>query len=159
MKRPEYNEIYGYMPKEVIDHLSQEDKTRLFFLCLKRRPTNTGWFIVNAVVKELGEDFLCYVVLNCAEAMIRLDEDITRESLLESVEELLEYFATDTNILYDYVSQYRQDHLGVDEESDPGVLAPTMEQVANAKMRTKDADHPGRTRKRDPVTGKFLKSN
>lgn len=159
----EYNMIYGWLPKAVIAHLSMEDRGRLFIDWLTRKPTNTGYLIVSAVVKELGDDFLVYMASSVAESLLMVDEEVTKETVLEGMEILLESFATDVNILYEYVSNYRTEALGVDEDDlsefcnplkseDKKPDLPTQEQVAESKVTTSNTGA-----LRDSVTGRFIK--
>lgn len=107
MKR-EYNEVYGFMPDEIINHLSQADKMKMFVNWLMREPTKTGWTIVNAVVEKLGEKFIEYIFDSVIQSMEYSEEEITRESLIEEVKSVMEVCATDINILYTYVENFQE---------------------------------------------------
>ena len=88
----EYNQVYGWLPQEVIANLSMEDKGRCFIEWLKRTPTDAGWRVVSAVVKELGDRFIQYMM----------------DSILEGMKSLATLFATDGNILYGFVAEYQE---------------------------------------------------
>ena len=78
MKR-EYNEVYGWMPDSVINHLSQADRMCLFLDWINREPTDTGWLITMVVVNSLGKDFMRYI-LDCAIESVEVDgEDIVTD--------------------------------------------------------------------------------
>ena len=63
MKR-EYNEIYGYLPREVITLIPEDIKKKMFFEWIKRKPTTAGWLIVKSTVAALGDDFLFYIFIS-----------------------------------------------------------------------------------------------
>ena len=151
------------MPREVIAHLSMEDKGRLFIEMLMRKPTNTGYFIVSAVVRELGDEFITHMALTVAEGLALLGEPVTKEAIMDGLEDLVYGWASDINTLYEFVSDYRVNVLGVDENDltqacnplkseakEPKL--PTMQQVADSKHTTIKE-----SKLRDPVTGKFIK--
>ena len=104
-----YHELYGWLPKHIVDNLSPADKNYLFLEWLCRKPTKTGWFIAQVVVSNLGEPFAEYM-FNCAtEAIQHSGEELTKETLIGYITDLMEAFATDTNILYEFVETYRQE--------------------------------------------------
>ena len=108
MKR-EYNEVYGWMPESVINHLSQADRMRLFLDWINREPTDTGWLITAAVVTSLGNEFMKYI-LDCAIESVEADgEEATREEAVEAVTAMFTAFATDVNILYGFVDNYLEE--------------------------------------------------
>ena len=50
----QYHEVYGFMPKDVINRLSQFDRNKMFINWLLREPTPTGWFFTKTIVTALG---------------------------------------------------------------------------------------------------------
>ena len=143
--REEYNEVYGYLPQEIINKLSEVDRTKLFFRWLKRKPTDTGWFIARTVIEAMGEEFITYMI-NIIES---LQEDggltPTKETVAESLSILMETFATDTNILYEYIHTYRTEVLRLDEE--------TLDEDPQPDTKTEEKKSPKRDAK-----GRFIKS-
>ena len=97
------------MPQDIIDQLSQYDRSRMFIEFINRKPTEAGWTIVSATVKELGEDFLIYVFDNTVEALKSDNELITKEVIVDLVESLFTGFATDLNTFQEYVSNYLEE--------------------------------------------------
>jgi hypothetical protein len=111
----EYNEVYGWMPQEVINNLDEIDRKKMFLDWVLRKPTASGWFIVRTVIAELGDGFIEYLLKVITETLD--DEEVTKENLVEGLAALLESFATDTNILMQTVSVYREEILGLDDET------------------------------------------
>lgn len=105
MKR-EYNEVYGFMPTEIINHLSSEDRMRLFLEWMKREPTQGGWIITTATINALGEDFLTYI-FKCIISV--KGEDSTKEEVIDAITAVLQAFATDINILNEFVNNYLEE--------------------------------------------------
>ena len=134
----EYNQVYGWLPQEVIANLSMEDKGRCFIDWLKRTPTDAGWLVVSAVVKKLGDRFIQYMMDSILEGILMVGDEPTKEDILEGMKSLATLFATDGNILYGFVAEY-QEFLEDSDSEEPVVEEST-----------------GRTR--DPKTGRFLKS-
>lgn len=132
----QYHEIYGFMPKSVIDRLSQSDKNEMIIEWLSREPTPTGWFFTKTIIAALGEDFINYLFEKVDEGMNSDGEEVTRESLLEGVKDLMNAFASDINILYEYVELYQEEY--------PEKL--------NLERTTSTVPQP-----RDPKTGRFMK--
>jgi hypothetical protein len=114
-KTEEYNEVYGWMPEEVINNLDEIDRKKMFLGWVLRKPTASGWFIVRTVIAELGDGFIEYLLKVITETLD--DEEVTKENLVEGLAALLENFATDTNILMQTVSVYREEILGLDDET------------------------------------------
>lgn len=152
MKRQEYHEVYGFMPEDIINRLSEDDRRKMFIGYMLRIATSTGWFITRAVIAALGDRFINYMLGNIVQA---LDEDgtpVTKEILVDNMTTQLEAFASDTNTLMEYVRFYREEVLGIsdynfsEEES--------VEQVK--EVMGKDAVTP-KTPKRD-AKGRFIKN-
>ena len=132
----QYHEIYGFMPKDVINRLSQSDKNEMIIEWLSREPTPTGWFFTKTVIAALGEDFINYLFEKVDEGINSDGTEVTREGLLEGVKDLMNAFASDINILYEYVELYQEEY--------PEKL--------NLERTTSTVPQP-----RDPKTGRFMK--
>lgn len=126
----QYHEVYGFMPSDVINRLSQFDRNKMFINWLLREPTPTGWFFTKTIVAALGEDFINYLFEKVDDGMN------SKESLLEAVKELMNSFASDINILYEYVELYYEEY---PEKLNQETASSTMPQP------------------RDPKTGRFMK--
>ena len=132
----QYHEIYGFMPSDVINRLSQSDRNKMFLEWLSREPTPTGWFFTKTIVAALGENFINYLFENVYEGIISDGTEVTRENLLGAVKDLMSAFASDINILYEYVELYQEEY----------------PEKQNLKTETSTATQP-----RDPKTGRFMK--
>ena len=132
----QYHEVYGFMPKDVINRLSQFDRNKMFINWLLREPTPTGWFFTKTIVAALGEDFINYLFEKVDDGMNSDGTEVTKESLLEAVKELMNSFASDINILYEYVELYYEEY---PEKLNQETASSTMPQP------------------RDPKTGRFMK--
>lgn len=138
MKRREYHEIYGYLPEDIINKLSENDRRRLFIEFVLRKPTPTGWFITRTVIASLGDKFINYMIGNIVSALEEEDEEVTKDAILEDLQTLLEAFAADSNYLQEYVRYYREEVLGLsDDESDEGDHAEEIlkEKTCNGQKR------------------------
>ena len=131
----QYHEIYGFMPKDVISRLSQSDRNEMIIEWLEREPTPTGWFFTKTVTAALGEDFINYLFEKVVEGMNSDGTEVTRDGLLEAVKDLMNAFASDINILYEYVELYQEEY---PEKQNQGTVS--------------TAPQP-----RDPKTGRFMK--
>ena len=132
----QYHEVYGFMPKDVINRLSQFDRNKMFINWLFREPTPTGWFFTKTIVAALGEDFINYLFEKVDDGMNSDGTEVTKESLLEAVKELMNSFASDVNILYEYVELYQEEY----------------PEKQNQETAVSTAPQP-----RDPKTGRFMK--
>ena len=132
----QYHEIYGFMPKSVIDRLSQLDKNEMIIEWLSREPTPTGWFFTKTVIAALGEDFINYLFEKIDEGMNSDGTEVTKENLLEAVKDMMNVFASDINTLYEYVELYQEEY--------PENL--------NLKRTSSTVPQP-----RDPKTGRLMK--
>lgn len=132
----QYHEVYGFMPSDVINRLSQFDRNKMFINWLLREPTPTGWFFTKTIVAALGEDFINYLFEKVDEGINSDGTEVTREGLLEGVKDLMNAFASDINILYEYVELYYEEH--------PEKL--------NQETASSTVPQP-----RDPKTGRFMK--
>ena len=132
----QYHEVYGFMPSDVINRLSQFDRNKMFINWLLREPTPTGWFFTKTIVAALGEDFINYLFEKVDDGMDSDGAEVTKESLLEAVKELMNSFASDINILYEYVELYYEEY---PEKLNQETVSSTVPQP------------------RDPKTGRFMK--
>ena len=132
----QYHEIYGFMPKDVINRLSQSDRNEMIIEWLSREPTPTGWFFTKTVLAALGEDFINYLFEKVDEGMNSDGTEVTKENLLEAVKDMMNVFASDINTLYEYVELYQEEY--------PEKL--------NLKRTSSTVPQP-----RDPKTGRFMK--
>lgn len=132
----QYHVIYGFMPKDVINRLSQSDRTEMIIEWLSREPTPTGWFFTKTIVSALGEDFINYLFEKIDDGIRSDGTEVTREGLLEAVKELMNSFASDINILYEYVELYQEEY---PEKQNRETASSTVPQP------------------RDPKTGRFMK--
>ena len=141
MKRREYNEVYGYLPSEVINRLSSEERHKMFIEWLFTEPTETGWIIVRAVTTQLGDKFIKYLLDSIVDAMTKDGEEVTRESLTEITREMMTGFATDVNTLYEFVDIYRKEVLDKEEspEADPDQITKEMAMESKSKVLKRDA--------------------
>ena len=132
----QYHEVYGFMPSDVINRLSQFDRNKMFINWLLREPTPTGWFFTKTIVAALGEDFINYLFEKVDDGMDSDGAEVTKESLLEAVKELMNSFASDINILYEYVELYYEEYPEkLNQETTPSTVP----------------------QPRDPKTGRFMK--
>ena len=132
----QYHEVYGFMPSDVINRLSQFDRNKMFINWLLREPTPTGWFFTKTIVTALGEDFINFLFEKVDDGMNSDGTEVTKESLLEAVKELMNSFASDINILYEYVELYYEEY---PEKMNQETASSTVPQP------------------RDPKTGRFMK--
>lgn len=131
----QYHEIYGFMPKDVINRLSQSDRNEMIIEWLSRKPTPTGWFFMKTIVSALGEDFINYLFEKIDDGINSDGTEVTREGLLEGVKDLMNAFASDINILYEYVELYQEEY---PEKQNRGTVSTESQP-------------------RDPKTGRFMK--
>ena len=158
----EYHEIYGYLPQEVINHLSEMDKRYAFLNWMQMKPTTAGKFITQVVVKALGTPFLEYLALQVAYADVLTP--LTKDILADGVADTLNLFATDTNILCGYVDEYLKEC-----GNDPDVIKKVTAAMTikggfvNQFQKTLDKEKQSSVKKksaglqRDPLTGRFIK--
>lgn len=161
----EYHEIYGYLPQEVINHLSEMDKRYAFLNWMQMKPTTAGKFITQVVVKALGTPFLEYLAIQVAQGYAdTLLNPLTNDVIADGVAETLNLFATDTNILCGYVNEYLKEC-----NNDPDVIKKVMEAMTlksgfvDQFQKTLDKEKQSSVKKksaglqRDPLTGRFIK--
>lgn len=126
------------MPKSVIDRLSQSDKNEMIIEWLSREPTPTGWFFTKTIVAALGEDFINYLFEKVDDGMNSDGTEVTKENLLEAVKDMMNVFASDVNILYEYVELYQEEY--------PEKLNLNLNRTSSTVPQP-----------RDPKTGRFMK--
>ena len=101
-----YNEVYGWMPKNLVNKLPNEVRLRLITMWLNRHATDTGWFIVAAVLKELGDEFIKYLFNQVITSIKEDGDEPERGQVINIIRSTLEAFASDTNILFNFVQDY-----------------------------------------------------
>lgn len=106
MKRNRYHEIYGFMPKSIVSHLSVYDKTTLIGLSLSRETTPAGNFMMLATITALGEPFINYLVDNLTEAVLAEGGTLTRDEITDIIKDEIAGFAADPNTLMEYINDY-----------------------------------------------------
>ena len=154
MKRREYHEIYGFLPEEIINKISEVDRCRLFTEWVFRKPTSTGWFITRAVVAALGDEFINYMLRGIVEVLDRDGETITKEALVGELTNMMETFASDSNILEEYVRTYREEELGLsDDDFSDDDPTEKVKEVLGEDTPKKTCNVPERDAK-----GRFVKS-
>ena len=152
MKRREYNEVYGYLPKDVINSLPEMTRRKMFLEYITSDPTATGWFITRTVVAALGDKFINYMIEGVIEVLHQDGKEITKDSVLNCLAILLECFAKDANSLMEYVKIYREDVLGLDDTQVEEIPEDIVDDMIS---KTKKDSKP--TPKRDK-NGRFIKS-
>lgn len=106
MNRNHYHEIYGFMPKSIVSHLSVADKTTLIGLSMARETTPAGHFMMLATITALGEPFINYMVDSLAEALAAEGGIYTRDEIASLIKDELTGFAADPNTLMEYINEY-----------------------------------------------------
>ena len=99
----EYNEVYGWMPQEVINHLSETDKHKMFLNWVLRKPSEAGWIIVESTLSSLGNPFIEWMLKGVMESLELDGTPVTKENLTEGLSALMSGFALDANCLMEYV--------------------------------------------------------
>jgi hypothetical protein len=152
MKRREYHEIYGFLPEDIINKISEVDRHRLFIEYVLRKPTSTGWFITRTIVAALGDRFINYMLGNIVMSLEDEGIQITKDVLVDELQALMESFATDSNTLEEYVRNYRETVLGIkdDDSSDDDQELPRAKEILDDKK-------PNNLPERD-ARGRFIKS-
>lgn len=138
--KEEYNEVYGWMPRNVVNNLSPADRGIMFLNWLNRKPTDTGWFIVAAVVTALGEDFLEYVFKVVIDGFEENGDPYTKDEVVDLITGLFESFASDANILYGFVDTYREEM---------GLKIPDVDRQKSEEKQSPARDAKGRFVKRE----------
>jgi hypothetical protein len=140
MKR-EYNEVYGWLPQDAINQLDMDTRAQMFQDWLNRKATDTGMFIVAAVIKTLGEHFLHYLFTQVLETYADLGVKPTKEDVNDVIKGILDSWASDTNIFHDFLDEYFEE-----EEIRPGDIE--MEIPGEEKKPVQGRDAKGRFTKK-----------
>ena len=125
----EYHEIYGWLPKSAIDCIPESERRKAFALWITQSPNPAGRYIVNVVVKSLGDDFLKYVLDGLISCIVVDGDELTTDLVKYELTQVLDSWATDTNLLMMAVDDYREnvlhlDEIPFDEEEKPKSLPP-----------------------------------
>ena len=111
----EYHEIYGWLPKSAIDCIPEYERRKAFAAWVTKSPNPAGRYIVNVVVKSLGDDFLKYVLDGLISCIVVDGDDLTTDLVKYELTQVLDNWATDTNLLMMAVDDYRENVLHLDE--------------------------------------------
>lgn len=111
----EYHEIYGWLPKSAIDCIPESERRKAFALWITQCPNPAGRYIVNVVVKSLGDDFLKYVLDGLISCIVVDGDELTTDLVKYELTQVLDSWATDTNLLMMAVDDYRENILHLDE--------------------------------------------
>ena len=111
----EYHEIYGWLPKSAIDHIPESERRKAFAEWVVKSPNPAGRYIMNVVVKSLGDDFLKYVIEGLISGIVGDGDEPTIELVKSDLTQILDNWATDTNLLMVAVDEYRENVLHLDE--------------------------------------------
>ena len=153
MKRREYNEVYGYLSKDVINSLPEMTRRKMFLEYITSDPTATGWFITRTVVAALGDKFINYMIERIIEVLQEDGEEITKDSVLDSLATMMECFAKDANSLMEYVRTYREEVLGLDDTQVEEIPEDIVDDMIG---KTKKDSKPTPKREKN---GRFTKKN
>ena len=116
--KSKYHEVYGWMPQDIINRLNPIDKSRMIINFIMREPTLAGWKIVSATIKELGDNFLEYMLQDIINLYQGNEESVTKETLIGDIKDMITSFATDTNTFRNYVDIYLEKNSDSDVEDD-----------------------------------------
>lgn len=111
----EYHEIYGWLPKSAIDCIPEYERRKAFAAWVTKSPNPAGRYIVNVVVKSLGDDFLKYVIDGLINCIVVDGDDLTADLVKDELTQVLDSWATDNNLLMMAVDDYRENVLHLDE--------------------------------------------
>ena len=111
----EYHEIYGWLPKSAINYIPESERRKAFAAWVIKSPNPAGRYIVNVVVKSLGDDFLKYVLDGLISCIVADGDDLTADLVKYELTQVLDTWATDTNLLMMAVDDYRENVLHLDE--------------------------------------------
>ena len=141
MSKRNYSEVYGFLPKEIIDFIPRFYRYKLFINYLDRQPTNAGIFITNTVIETLGERFIWYMLNDIVNSYDE-NEEFTRDDIIADLKDLITSFSADSNVLEGYVATYLES-LTDDSDSDSDV---TMDDTVQPRKQKRDSK------------GRFMKS-
>ena len=111
----EYHEIYGWLPKSAISYIPESERRKAFAAWVIKSPNPAGRYIVNVVVKSLGDDFLKYVLDGLINCIVVDGDDLTADLVKDELTRVLDSWATDTNLLMMAVDDYRENVLHLDK--------------------------------------------
>ena len=136
----EYHEIYGWLPKSAIDCIPEYERRKAFAAWVTKSPNPAGRYIVNVVVKSLGDDFLKYVLDELISCIVVDGESLTTDLVKYELTQVLDSWATDTNLLMMAVDDYREnvlhlDEIPFDEEEDTPAAKPKSQPKRDSKGR------------------------
>ena len=138
--KQEYHEIYGWLPKSAIDCIPEYERRKAFAAWVTKSPNPAGRYIVNVVVKSLGDDFLKYVLDGLISCIVVDGESLTTDLVKYELTQVLDSWATDTNLLMMAVDDYREnvlhlDEIPFDEEEDTPAAKPKSKPKRDSKGR------------------------
>ena len=139
MEKRQYHEVFGFMPQDIINRLSEDDRRRLFVEWILRKPTEIGWFITRTVIAAMGDDFIKYLlksVVNTIEEDEK-DGDVDKETVISGLQSILESFATDINSLYEFIEIYLEDGGKIPKDRDQ--ITSEMAMESKSKVLKRDA--------------------
>ncbi len=113
--KQEYHEIYGWLPKSAIDCIPEYERRKAVAAWVTKCSNPAGRYIVNVVVKSLGDDFLKYVLDGLINCIVADGDDLTADLVKYELTQVLDNWATDTNLLMMDVDDYRENVLHLDE--------------------------------------------
>lgn len=113
--KQEYHEIYGWLPKSAIDCIPEYERRKAVAAWVTKCSNPAGRYIVNIVVKSLGDDFLKYVLDGLISCIVADGDDLTADLVKYELTQVLDNWATDTNLLMMAVDDYRENVLHLDE--------------------------------------------
>lgn len=138
--KQEYHEIYGWLPKSAIDCIPEYERRKAVAAWVTKCSNPAGRYIVNAVVKSLGDDFLKYVLDGLINCIVADGDDLTADLVKYELTQVLDNWAMDTNLLMMAVDDYREnvlhlDEIPFDEEEDTPAAKPKSKPKRDSKGR------------------------
>ena len=137
----EYHEIYGFLPADVVNQIPVRERQKLFLEWLDKGPTQSGWFIVNVVVSALGEPFAEYMFNCILESIVNAEQEVSKETVQECLEDLLTHFATDVNTLHQFIDNYLEE-TGNELKFDFSIPGQTANQDQDMSDQDQDMENP-----------------
>lgn len=145
MNRTPYHKIYGFMPKSVIEHMSNNDKTKMITEAIFRPATPAGCVIMTATVFALGKDFIDYIINGIVNSLVDEVGNFTEEDVMSDVKDIFDEFAKDPNYMMEFITDYA-DVTGNDLGFDPKWLNEFVTPPEEKKEETYTRDAKGRLR-------------
>ena len=107
MKRKKsYHELYGFLPKEIVDRLTTAEKMLCIAEFAFREPTPAGRLIVTAVIMIMGDKFIKYLTDGAEEALKHNGKPFTEEDVKILVKEMMDHFSADPNSMLEVLDEY-----------------------------------------------------